>query len=91
MTIEPKEIFSVKVSESLTESVTSTIQNYFKELRESSPVGLYQLVMDQIEPALIKTVMRHCRHNQSKAAMLLGLSRGTLRTKLKKHFEEGYY
>ncbi|MBL6687954.1 MAG: Fis family transcriptional regulator [Pseudomonadales bacterium] len=43
------------------------------------------MVLDQVEPALLRQVMAHVDQNQSKASLLLGVSRGTLRSKLSKH------
>ena len=34
--------------------------------------------------------MENCRYNQSRAAIVLGVSRGTLRTKLKRYFDDQY-
>jgi Fis family transcriptional regulator len=38
-----------------------------------------------VEAPLLATVMRHAGGNQSRAAEMLGLNRGTLRKKLKQH------
>lgn len=47
------------------------------------PNRLYQLVMNQVEQALLHNVLVECGGNQSKAAQqYLGISRGTLRSKL---------
>ena len=34
---------------------------------------------------MLATVMRHCQGNQTRAAEILGISRGTLRKKLAQH------
>jgi Fis family transcriptional regulator, factor for inversion stimulation protein len=34
--------------------------------------------------------MEHCKYNQSRAAIMLGISRGTLRTKLRRYFDDKY-
>ncbi len=47
-----------------------------------APHDLYRMVMQQAERALLAYVMEETRHNQSKAAAWLGISRGTLRAKL---------
>jgi DNA-binding protein Fis len=75
---------------SLSEVVTQAIQNYFSGLKGQEPVALYQLVMEEIEAPLLKSVMEYCKYNQSRAAIMLGLSRGTLRTKLRKYFDDQY-
>jgi Fis family transcriptional regulator len=43
------------------------------------------MVLEEVEPPLLRAVLRHTRNNQSKAARMLGLSRGTLRKKLKQY------
>ena len=46
---------------------------------------VYQMVMSEIEAPLLEQVMKYVRNNQTKAAHLLGLNRGTLRKKLKQY------
>ena len=41
------------------------------------------MVMAQVEEPLLRAVMKATCGNQSKAAAMLGLNRGTLRTKLR--------
>ncbi len=40
------------------------------------------MVLAEMEVPLLRVVMRYTKNNQSKAAKILGLSRGTLRKKL---------
>ena len=75
---------------SLAASVTQSVQNYFLELKGAEPVDLYQFVLEEIETPLFRAVMEHCKYNQSRAAMMLGVSRGTLRTKLRRYFDDKY-
>jgi len=58
------------------------LQRYFDLLDGESPNNLHALVIEQVEAALVEFVMDECRGNQSRAAKYLGISRGTLRTKL---------
>lgn len=67
----------------LREYVKQAIQNYFRHLEGHTPSNLYDLVLEEIEPPFLEVVMRQVRGNQCKAAILLGISRGTLRKKLK--------
>ena len=60
---------------------------YLSQLNGERPTNIYELVLGEIEPPLLETVMIHCKGNQSRAAKMLGLSRGTLRAYLKKYFE----
>src|SRR5271169_5347449 len=59
------------------------LQSYFIALNGHSPARLYDLVMREVEEPLFKVVMDHVRGNQSRAATILGINRGTLRKKLK--------
>ena len=74
------------VSEShLRESVQSSVEKYFSHL-DGAPAGnLYDLVLDEIEEPLLKAVLLYTKANQSKSAIVLGISRGTLRKKMKKY------
>ncbi len=53
--------------------------------RNVQPVGDDGLVLDDVERKLIAEAMERASGNQSKAARLLGVSRDTLRYRLKKH------
>ena len=46
---------------------------------------LYHVVLNEVEPAILNVVMEHVAGNQSQAATMLGISRGTLRKKLKQY------
>lgn len=67
------------------EAVAQSMQQYFAHLGEQNATSLYQMVMNEVEPALLKAVIGHTRGNQSKAAEALGLNRGTLRKKLQQY------
>lgn len=75
---------------SLADSVTLSVQKYFAELKGTDPVDLYAFVLEEIETPLFRAVMEHCKYNQSRAAAMLGVSRGTLRTKLRNYFDDKY-
>jgi len=42
-------------------------------------------VLSEIEPPLLKSLMDYTRGNQSRAAVILGLNRSTLRKKLRQY------
>lgn len=90
MTIEANIKTESTVSKSLSGSVSTAVTSYFRELKGNDPIDLYTFVIDEVEAPLFKTVMEHCKYNQSRAAVMLGISRGTLRTKLRKHFDDQY-
>ena len=65
------------------DTVRSSVRQYLAEIDGELPTDFYQLVLSQVEAPLLEEVMRHTRNNQTRAAHLLGLNRGTLRKKLR--------
>lgn len=61
------------------------LRSYLNSLNGHKPAELYQLVMGEVEKPLFKTVMDFTGGNQSQAAEILGINRGTLRKKLKNY------
>jgi Fis family transcriptional regulator len=58
---------------------------YFKNLNGHRPGDLYTLVMSEVEQPLFKAVLEFTGGNQSRAADILGINRGTLRKKLRSY------
>lgn len=69
----------------LASAVHVALERYLNDLDGHSPNNMYQMVIDEIERPLLEIVMQFTGGNQSKAAELLGLNRGTLRKKLAQH------
>tara|TARA_B110000008_G_scaffold71106_1_gene72070 strand:- start:717 stop:983 length:267 start_codon:yes stop_codon:yes gene_type:complete len=69
----------------LSEQVRKAMKKYFAELGDTNPANVYEMVMAEIEPELLKAVMKYTNNNQSKAATALGLNRATLRKKLHRY------
>ena len=67
----------------LSDQVAKSMQKYFKELDGEKTANIYQMVLKEVEQPLLETVMKQCKGNQTLASQILGLNRGTLRTKLK--------
>jgi Fis family transcriptional regulator len=61
------------------------MEQYFSHLGDQDCSHIYDMVISEVEPALFQTVLKHARGNQSRAAEILGLNRGTLRKKLKQY------
>lgn len=70
---------------SLRDHVKNALHDYFSTLEGTHACNIYELVLTQIEPALLEVVMHHAKGNQSRAASMLGLNRGTLRKLLEKY------
>lgn len=72
-----------RAREPLRECVRDSLEHYFSHLKGHTAVELYDLVLTEVEVPLLQAVLRYTQGNQSKAAEILGISRGTLRKKLK--------
>ena len=59
------------------------LDSYFTSLNGHAPGHLYDLVMREVEEPLFRAVLDYSEGNQSRAADILGINRGTLRKKLK--------
>lgn len=78
--------FSANASNpTLREHVALSMQNYLKQMNGQPLNEVYDLVLTQVEEPLLRAIMEHTRNNQTKAAQVLGLNRGTLRKKLKRY------
>jgi Fis family transcriptional regulator len=67
----------------LRDHAEDALKKYFESLNGHRPAALYDLVMREVEEPLFRTVMDYAEGNQSRAAVILGINRGTLRKKLR--------
>ena len=67
------------------ETVRSSLEGYFRDLRGTEPDGMYDMMVKVVEKPLLEIVMAKADQNQSRAAEWLGLNRNTLRKKLVEH------
>ncbi|WP_133129566.1 helix-turn-helix domain-containing protein [Legionella yabuuchiae] len=78
-------------NEALSQQVINAVKGYLNAVSsKDANLNLYQLIVEEVEAPLFRTVMEMTRYNQSKAARVLGVSRGTLRTKLKRYFDDEF-
>ncbi|MBV6423298.1 MAG: DNA-binding protein Fis [Steroidobacteraceae bacterium] len=59
------------------------LSDYFATLNGHRPARLYDLVLREVEEPLFRVVLDYAEGNQSRAAGILGITRGTLRKKLR--------
>ncbi len=78
-------ISSASSPQSLRGCVEQAMENYFQNLDGQPVSDVYDMVMTEVEAPLLEIVLKYTRHNQTKAAQVLGLNRGTLRKKLKQY------
>lgn len=69
----------------LSNAVRHSIRRYLYELDGVKPNDMYEMVLRQIEQPLFEAILEHTKGNQSRAAEILGLNRGTLRKKLRQY------
>ena len=65
--------------------VTQALDRYFTDLDGEKPVGIYDMVIREVEKPMLQSVLRQTRGNQTQAAEILGMTRNTLRRKLTEH------
>lgn len=69
----------------LRDSVEKALENYFSQLDGAPVKDVYQMVLSEVEAPLLEHVLKYTRNNQTRASVMLGLNRGTLRKKLKQY------
>jgi Fis family transcriptional regulator len=77
--------YKISDTKPLSHSVVECLDDYFRALNGHAPKNLYDTILDQVEPPLLRMTLKHCHGNQSRAAEMLGLNRATLRKKLKQY------
>ena len=82
-TCKKKDLKALNDKKPLREHTEEALSRYFKSLNGDRPGDLYEFVLGEVEEPLFKAVMDYTHGNQSQAAGILGINRGTLRKKLK--------
>jgi Fis family transcriptional regulator, factor for inversion stimulation protein len=75
----------VTTPNNLHDCVRASLEAYFHDLNGTDPAGLHDMLVKAVEKPLLEVVMQQSNHNQSRAALWLGLNRNTLRKKLLEH------
>lgn len=83
--VTPQHMGETAQSATLRKGVEQALKNYFDHLEGQPVTDVYQMVLSEIEAPLLACVMEYTKDNQTKASVLLGLNRGTLRKKLKQY------
>jgi Fis family transcriptional regulator len=76
---------SLEPRQTLRACVTNVLSEYFAQVDQDMISDLYAMVLSEVEAPLLEAVMQKARSNQSRAAQMLGLNRGTLRKKLRQY------
>ncbi|QOC22694.1 Fis family transcriptional regulator [Wenzhouxiangella sp. AB-CW3] len=70
---------------SLEEFTRQVVRQYLDDMGGIDPDHLHGLIMNTVEKPLIKTVLEFADGNQSRAAAILGITRTTLRNRIKRY------
>ncbi|QFQ32219.1 DNA-binding transcriptional regulator Fis [Buchnera aphidicola] len=66
--------------------IKKSLENYLLNLDNTKYINnLYPLILSELEQPLLDVMMQYTRGNQTKAALMMGINRSTLRKKLKKY------
>ncbi|TSA00636.1 MAG: Fis family transcriptional regulator [Rhodocyclaceae bacterium] len=73
------------MSSELGDCVRRSLNRYFRDLDGQAPHAIYGMVLKSVEGPMLEVVMKQAGGNQTVAAGMLGISRGTLRRMLVDH------
>lgn len=69
----------------LRECVAESVAQFLHDMGSTPPTDLYQRILSEVEPPLIQAVLDHVDGNQTRAAEILGITRTTLRTRIRRY------
>lgn len=69
----------------LKDVVSSSVAQYLQDMGNTPPDNLHERIMREVEVPLIVTVLNHTGGNQSRAAAILGMTRSTLRNRIRRY------
>jgi len=69
----------------LREHVQENIRRYLEDMGNTEPEHMHRKLLSEIEPPLIEEVLRYAGGNQSRTARILGMTRNTLRSKMRRY------
>ena len=70
------------VQRPLRDSVQQALRNYLAQLNGQDVTELYDMGLSEVEAPMLVIIMLYTRGNQTRAATMMGINRGTLRKKL---------
>ncbi|MBL4659761.1 MAG: hypothetical protein JKY19_05350 [Alcanivoracaceae bacterium] len=63
----------------------NTVKQYLQNLKGHQAKNLYDFIIDEIEKGIILEVLEFTKGNRTKTSDILGITRTTLRNKIRKH------
>lgn len=80
----------VTQNNSLHDVLSRKVNDYLNSLDTKQLTNFHELYLAEVEAPLLEVIMNKTKYNQVKAAKMLGISRGTLRKKLVRYFDDKY-
>lgn len=65
--------------------VRDAIRDYLSDMGTTEPELMHRRLLDEVEPPLIEETLSFTAGNQSRAARILGITRNTLREKMRRY------
>ncbi len=65
--------------------VEFAVRQYLNDMGNTPPDNLHERILVEVEKPLIRTVLEHTGGNQSRAAGILGVTRSTLRSRIRRY------
>lgn len=65
--------------------VGRVVRQYLEDMGSTPPDNLFQVILSEVERPMIQAVLEHTGGNQSQAAELLGITRATLRNRIRRY------
>ncbi|HAY41598.1 MAG TPA: Fis family transcriptional regulator [Gammaproteobacteria bacterium] len=62
--------------------INAKLERYFRQLNGEKASNVFKMVINDVEPIVIKHVLEFTKQNQSEASRILGINRGTLKKKI---------
>lgn len=69
----------------LKDVVSRAVAQYLDDMGNTPPDNLHDRILREVEAPLIQTVLTHTGGNQSRAAAILGMTRSTLRNRIRRY------
>ncbi|MDT8409299.1 MAG: helix-turn-helix domain-containing protein [Wenzhouxiangellaceae bacterium] len=69
----------------LKDVVASAVAQYIDDMGNTPLENLHDRIIREVERPLIRTVLAHTQGNQSRAAAMLGMTRSTLRSRIRRY------
>ncbi len=72
-------------SDAIRKIVQSAVRGLLKRYGDNQPEDLFKLVIEEVEKPMLEEVLRFTSGNQCRSAEILGVSRGTLRARMRQY------